>query len=177
MYWARLPVLLILVVLLGCLVEDQPGAAVFHLADAKGTIAVPTSLEGWQLRNGAGNIIATGHTRLHLAELEMERTTLSARCDLGVAVTDRHREAALAHTNYIVERRGEFTRIGEMRLPTSRATYDVTVLGQKVRMVQEDLYFLMEHQWVRLGLRFPAFLEPYFWTDIQFIVSHVRLAQ
>ncbi|HYF95766.1 MAG TPA: hypothetical protein VD969_26415 [Symbiobacteriaceae bacterium] len=179
--WVRLLLLVVAAGVIGFLAEATPGITVFQLQGNLGYIAVPRSLEGWQLTPGPGDVLVQGRTRLGLMELELEKTNVPIRDDLvpdnlTAYIAGRHSCLFQAHEGYQARLHGEYQPFGIHRVPTARAVYDAKLLGLPVRMVQHDAYWQLQSQYVRVGMRFPEFLDRYFWPDQYFIANYLNLA-
>lgn len=175
--WLRLLLLALTAVWLGYLSLSAPGITVLQLSGNLGYFAVPKSLEGWQLTEGTGDMVARGRTRLGLMHLELERTPVSIGDNLAVYVAERHGRLFLAHDDYQIRLRGELQPFGIHQAPAARATYNGRLLGAGIRMVQHDAYWQLQGNYLRVGMTFPEFLDRYFWADQYFIANYLNLAQ
>ncbi|HWI63747.1 MAG TPA: hypothetical protein VNT75_18075 [Symbiobacteriaceae bacterium] len=175
MSWLRLLIYSAAALWLGYLVLATPEITVFQLAGDRGYIGVPASLEGWSLAEGSGDLLVQGHTRLGLMTLEVERTGVPLDGALTAYISQRHARLFLDHDDYQVRLKGEYQPFGIHHVPTARAVYDGELLGLKVRMVQHDAYWLLDERYVRIGMRFPEFLDRYFWADQYFIATYLNL--
>lgn len=172
----RLPLLLLLTVWIGYALLATPGKTTIALAGGKGTLTVPRSLEGWRVAPGQDEMLATGKTRFGLMQVQVQQTPVPVGGDLAAYIADRQAlDWKLTH-DYQVRLKGELRPFGAMRVPVSRAVYDGTLLGMKVRMVQYDAYMRSDWRYVRVGFTFPEFLDDYFAADQEYIALNVKLA-
>lgn len=172
----RLLGLILLSVWLGYAVLATPGTLTFTMADGHSSITVPRSLEGWSLKPGEGTTLLSGSTRLGLFRLEVEETPVPVGGNLAAFIAERHTELWKIHDDYQVRLKGEIRPFGHHRGPTSRAVLNGELFGREVRWVQHDVYWPYHWQYVRIGFRFPEFLDNYFGADRYFIANNIKLA-
>lgn len=172
----RLLGLTLLAVWLGYMVLATPGTLTFQMADGHSSITVPDSLEGWSLKAGEGTVLMSGSTRLGLFNLEVEETPVPVGGNLASFIADRHSELWNTNDEYQVRLKGEIRPFGRHRGPTSRAVFDEKLFFTTVRWVQHDVYWPYHWQYVRVGFRYPEFLDNYFGADRYFIANNINLA-
>jgi hypothetical protein len=173
----RLPLVLVLAISLGYLVESTPKSLVVPMNDGAGTVTVPRSLEGWRLKPGQGDLLLSGGTRLGLMKLQIATTGVTDAAVLGSYIADRQQADFLAHENYQTRLKGEIRTWGDQRMPVARAVYDGKFLGVTTRFVQHDVFLPYRGQYVRVGLTFPEFLDNYLGPDQYFLATHLTFAQ
>ncbi|HYG59104.1 MAG TPA: hypothetical protein VD902_13670 [Symbiobacteriaceae bacterium] len=173
----KLPALILLSAWLGYLSLATPEVQTIRLADGASTIAFPRSLEGWKVTAGEGNILARGTTRLNIIALEIETTGVPVIGPLAEYISDRHSKLWQQETDYQIRLKGELRDFGRHRAPISRAVFAGTFMGIKTRMVQHDAYLTYKGEYVRIGLRFPEFLDEYTANDQIFIANNIQLGQ
>lgn len=172
----RLPIMIVLALWLGYMVLASPDTITFTMSDGTSTVTVPRSLEGWSLEPGEGDTLLTGSTRLGLFHLEVETTPIPVGGNLAALIAERHTELWKQHDDYQVRLKGELKPFGHHRAPTSRAVYDDKFLWTTTRWVRHDVYWRYNWQYVRVGFRFPEFLDNYFGADQYYIANNVNLA-
>jgi hypothetical protein len=173
----RLPLAVLLAVFLGYLILRTPGTLTVTMADGVSTATVPRGLEGWHLTPGQDSVLLKGGTRLGLISLQVETTNVPKDGNLQAYIADRQHDAWLAQENYQPRLKGELRTWGEDRAPVARAVYDGKFLGFQTRMVQHDVYWPYQWQYVRIGLTFPEFLDDYMGPDQYFLATHLTFAK
>lgn len=177
--YLRVIVLTVLAAWLGYLVERDPGQTTLTIPEKGIAVTVPQSLEGWQLQQGEGAVLVTGHTRMRTISVELVDVPAKSKEDLAAYMQERHSQFKQGKDTYIVWHEGTDYKFGNRYAMAYKATYRDRFLGLPVTAEywQHDVYWPYKDRFVRIGMRYPEFLARYVEPDKIMLGAGLKLAK
>jgi len=173
----RLLAFTIAAVILGYLVERDPGRVTLSLPDRGISLAVPKNLEGWVLEPGEGDTLVEGTTRLGLVTLEIATVPVKENGDIDSYIVSRHKELKEGKADYIVWHQGPDSKFGFRPAPAYKATYQGKVgwWPFTTEIWQQDVYWPYRGNYARISMRYPNFLINYVYMDRLMLAGNLKL--
>lgn len=172
---SRLAVALLAAMILSYLVLRSPSDLTKVSFDG-GSVTVPASLEGWEVKPGTGDQLAQGKTRFGTLELEITRTHIGLRGDIKAYVRRQHEKAFRERADYQVRLQGEERYWGaRIFAPVGRAAYTGRFMGIQTQYIQHDVYLPYKGEYARVALKYPAFLYKLISLDEAILMTGIEL--